>query len=135
MSALDVLAIEDNPGDVRLIREALEEDERVRVRVAWDGAEALDMLQHESRPDLILLDINLPSVGGLELLARMREDPNLANIPVVVFTSSRLVEDVRDAEGSGAAMFVVKPFDVLEYLATLRRIRRRFVEEITPAGG
>lgn len=127
--SLDVLAIEDNPGDVRLIREALEEDDRVHVRVAWDGSEAMEMLLKERRPDLILLDINLPSIGGLELLTRLRQDPNLTDIPVVVFTSSRLVEDVREAEDHGAAMFIVKPFDVLEYLSTLRRIRRRFVDE------
>lgn len=125
---LDVLAVEDNPGDARLIREALEEDDRVKVRVAWNGTEGLALLEDGPPPDLILLDINLPGVGGLDLITRIRAMPELAKTPIVMFTSSQLIEDVRDAESRGADMFVVKPFDVLEYLSVLRRIRRRLIE-------
>lgn len=125
---LDVVAIEDNPGDARLIREALEEDDRVKVRVAWNGTEGLALLEEGPPPDLILLDINLPGVGGLEIVSRIRANPQLKDVPIVMFTSSQLLEDVRDAETRGADMFVVKPFDVLEYLSVLRRIRRRLVD-------
>jgi CheY-like chemotaxis protein len=124
----DVVAIEDNPGDARLIREALEEDERVKVRVAWNGTEGLALLEEGPPPNLILLDINLPGLSGLELVSRIRQMPELATVPIVMFSSSQLLEDVRDAETKGADMFVVKPFDVLEYLSVLRRIRRRLVD-------
>lgn len=126
---LDVLAVEDNPGDARLIREALEEDDRVKVRVAWNGSEGLALLEEGPPPDMILLDINLPGLGGLDLLSRIRAMPELERVPIVMFTSSQLIEDVRDAEARGADMFVVKPFDVLEYLSVLRRIRKRLIED------
>lgn len=126
---LRVVAIEDNLGDVRLIREALEEDGRVVVEVALDGRSGMDLVGNGDGCDLVLLDINLPGLSGLELVSWIRSSEGADRIPIVMFTSSNLVEDVREAERRGADMFVVKPFDVREYLSVLRQIRRRFLEE------
>lgn len=123
-----ILAIEDNPGDVHLIREALN-GRSVRIEVALDGNTGAAMLATGSRPDLVIMDINLPGLDGLQVLQRIRANPELKQLPVVMFTSSNMVEDVHAAERHGADMFLVKPFDVSEYLTMLRRIVDRFLPE------
>lgn len=122
----DVVAIEDNPGDAQLIREVFEEDERVRVRIAWNGTEGLALLEEQAAPDLVLLDISLPGLNGLDLVRAIREHEALERVPIVMFTGSQLIQDVRDAEVRGADRFVLKPFDVLEYLDALRGLRQEF---------
>lgn len=124
-----ILLVEDNPGDVRLVREALENQPRhSQLHVVADGIEALAFLRREGsqagtrRPDLILLDLNLPRMDGRELLAELKSDPELACIPVVVFTSSDADGDVERAYGLHANCYVPKPADLDRYLAAVRAI-------------
>lgn len=121
-TTMKLLLVEDNPGDVGLIREALSScAARVEVRVARDGIDALSQLDDKavgSRPDLILLDLSLPRMDGRELLGRLKSDPGLRNIPVVVFTSSNAPQDVARAYALHANCYLVKPPD----LAGLERV-------------
>lgn len=116
---MKLLLVEDNLGDVGLIREALASCEsRAEMSVARDGIEALRLLNRENgegesvRPDLILLDLNLPRMDGRELLARLKSDPELRKIPVVVFTSSNAPQDVARAYALHANCYLVKPPDL-----------------------
>ena len=102
---LDILIVEDNPGDVRLVREALKAcASSHRLQVARDGEEALAMLRRQpphqgsSRPNLVLLDLNLPRMDGRELLAQLKHDPELRRIPVVVLTTSGAERDVQSSQ-------------------------------------
>jgi chemotaxis family two-component system response regulator Rcp1 len=112
---VEVLIIEDNPGDVRLLEEAFRElNADVHIRVASDGAEGLEMaIEREAadglRPDLILLDLNLPKLNGHEVLARLKENPHTMRIPVIVFTSSRAESDIRRAYDAHANAYLKKP--------------------------
>lgn len=124
---VEILLVEDHPGDVRLVIEALREEKISNdVRVVSDGASALAYLRKEppydeaARPDLVLLDLHLPRMGGLELLAAMKADPALASIPVVVVTSSRSDADARRALELGAAGFVTKPFEFRQLAACIQ---------------
>ena len=98
---INILLVEDNPGDVRLTKEAFKEAKvKNNLHVAWDGVEAMDFLRHNGnfsdapRPDLILLDLNMPRKNGREVLAEIKKDPELMRIPVVVLTMSHAEEDI-----------------------------------------
>src|SRR5581483_856766 len=113
---LELLIIEDNPGDIRLLQEAfLELRANVNIQVAKDGAEGLELVlsaKHPKkgwRPDLILLDLNLPKVSGHDVLARIKNNPQSCAIPVIVLTSSRAESDVRRAYESHANAYLKKP--------------------------
>jgi CheY-like chemotaxis protein len=130
-SGLRILHVEDNIGDVRLIAEALREGGRKHeIAVASDGVEALDYLHrrgHYSRaptPDVILLDLNLPKRGGLEVLAEIKATPDLQNIPVVVFTSSSAPLDIDCAYRSHASCYVTKPADLGELFHVISVIEK-----------
>ena len=120
---IDILLVEDNPGDVRLTREALR-DARIhnRLFVARDGAEALDFLHRRGehagapRPDLILLDWNLPRKNGREVLEEIKTDPDLRRIPVVVLTTSQAEEDVLRAYDLHANCYIPKPVDLGRFM-------------------
>jgi chemotaxis family two-component system response regulator Rcp1 len=130
--AFDLLLVEDNPGDVRLVREALAGTEwRVELHVATDGEAAMAWLRGPRarpggarRPDLLLLDLNLPRRGGLEVLADIKADPALRRIPVVVLTSSAAEHDVAGAYDRFANCFVTKPLGLEEFVAAVRDIAR-----------
>ena len=111
-----ILLVEDSLGDVGLIREAFATCEaKVDIRVARDGMDALDKLDRGAfaeRPDLILLDLNLPRMDGRELLVRLKADPELRSIPVIVFTSSNAPRDVARAYALHANCYLVKPPDL-----------------------
>ena len=113
---MKLLLVEDNLGDVGLIREAFAScHAEVEIRVARDGVDALDKLDraaHADLPDLILLDLNLPRMDGRELLSRLKSDPELRAIPVVVFTSSSAPRDVERAYAMQANCYLVKPPDL-----------------------
>lgn len=122
---MSVLLVEDSPGDVRLTREAFREiDPDVQLHVATDGVEAMAFLHHlgdyagSPRPDLILLDLNLPRMNGLEVLARVKEDDTLKMIPVVILTTSEAEADIYQSYQCQANCFVRKPaqFDSFERL-------------------
>jgi chemotaxis family two-component system response regulator Rcp1 len=125
----DVLLVEDNPGDVRLIREVLAEaEERIDLDVAADGESALARLRGTGqrgvphRPDLLLLDLNLPRKGGLEVLAELKADPVLRRIPVIVLTSSAADHDVLGAYDRHANCFVTKPLQLEDFIQAVRGI-------------
>ena len=126
---VEILLVEDNPGDVDLTLEALEEAKlRNHVRVAKDGVEAMQFLRQEGRftdaprPDLILLDLNMPRKDGREVLAELKEDPDLKRIPVVVLTTSEAEQDVLDAYEHSANAYIVKPVDFDQFFATIKSL-------------
>ena len=126
---VDLLLVEDNPGDVRLAKEALKECKIDNtVYVAQDGIEALAFLRKEGehekapRPDLILLDLNLPRKSGREVLAEVKADPSLRRIPIVVMTVSRDEEDVLKAYNLHANCYITKPIDFGQFIRITRSI-------------
>lgn len=127
--AIEILLVEDNPADARLTREALEEHRVVNtIHTAQDGEEALGFLrregehEHAPRPDLIFLDLNLPKLSGHELLAMIKEDPGLREIPVVILTTSDTREDIRKSYELQASSFVTKPVDFETFMRAVRDV-------------
>ena len=122
LRAIEILMVEDNPGDVRLTREALKGGKVWnQLHVVEDGVAALDFLyrrapfQSAPRPDLILLDLNLPKMDGREVLSRIKSDDTLKTIPVVVLTTSQAEEDVVRAYRLNANCYVTKPVDLHQF--------------------
>lgn len=125
----EVLLVEDNPGDVRLTTEALKEGRVLnQVHVVGDGVEALKFLRREEpytdavKPDLILLDLNLPRMSGREVLAEIKAEENLKRIPVVVLTTSQAEEDVLRSYDLHANCYVTKPVDLEQFLEVVKFI-------------
>jgi len=136
--AIEILMVEDNPGDVRLTREALKGGKVwTRVNVVEDGVAALDYLYrrppHEAahRPDLILLDLNLPRMDGREVLATIKSDPSLKLIPVVVLTTSQAEEDVLRAYHLSANCYVTKPVDLHQFNHIVQSIEQFWLTVVT----
>jgi len=126
---VEILLVEDNPGDVRLTREALREGKvRNNLYVVSDGVEALEFLRRQgqhidaARPDLILLDLNLPRKDGREVLQDIKSDPALRHIPVVVLTSSQADQDIIRAYDLHANCYVTKPVDFEQFIHVVRTI-------------
>ena len=126
---LNILLIEDNPGDADLVAETLEQSRlRLDIAVAVDGAQALSRLLREppyedtARPDLILLDLNLPKVGGREVLALIKTEPELKEIPVVVLTSSDAEHDIVKSYQLGANCYVTKPVGLVAFQSIVQAI-------------
>ena len=138
---IEILLVEDNPGDVRLTREALNEGHvRNNLTVAKDGAEALAMARHEPpydaapRPDLILLDLNLPRLDGRQVLAEMKADPELRRIPVVVLTTSKAEEDVLRSYDLHANSYITKPVDFDQFIKVVQSIEEFWLTIVTLPG-
>ncbi len=115
---VQILLVEDNPADARLTQEAIRDTEyRYQLHLAEDGEEAMEFLHQEGefadvpRPDLILLDLNLPGMDGREVLAEIKSDDNLGSIPVVVLTTSTAQQDLLYSYGLRANSYVNKPID------------------------
>ena len=126
---IEILLVEDNPGDVRLTVEALKEGKlRNHMSVAADGEEALAFLRRENghaaapRPDLVLLDLNLPRKDGREVLAEMKEDPDLRRIPVVILTTSKAEEDIARTYDLHANCYITKPVDLDQFITVVKSI-------------
>lgn len=126
---VEILLVEDNPGDVRLTIEALKEGKvRNNLSVVKDGVEALAFLRREgpfagaTRPDLILLDLNLPKKDGREVLAEIKEDGALRRIPVVVLTTSKAEEDILRTYDLHANCYITKPVDLEQFISVVRSI-------------
>ncbi len=124
---IEILLIEDNPGDVRLTEEALKEGKVTNnLIVAKDGEEALDCLYRRRkfancpRPDLILLDLNLPKKDGREVLETIKTDDNLKQIPVIILTTSKAEEDILRSYQHHANCYITKPIDIDEFLRVVR---------------
>ena len=126
---VEILLIEDNPGDARLVLEALR-DAKVHNHLTWvaDGEEALALLRREGkyatalRPDLILLDLNLPRKDGRELLAEIKADDKLKRVPVVVLTTSQAEEDILKAYNLNANCYITKPVDLDQFIKVVKSI-------------
>jgi CheY-like chemotaxis protein len=132
--AIEVLLVEDDPGDVLLIQEAFADNKvRNRLHSVSDGVDALRFLRREGeyadapRPDLILLDLNLPRKDGREVLAEVKTDERLRQIPVVVLTTSKLEEDVLRSYQLHANAYVTKPVDFDRFSEVVRQIDEFFV--------
>lgn len=126
---IDILLVEDNPGDVRLTREALKEGKVLNtLNVVGDGIEALAFLRHEGpyakmpHPDIILLDLNLPRMDGRELLEKIKSDPNLLRIPVVILTTSKTEEDIITSYNLHANCFIAKPVDLDQFITVIKSV-------------
>ena len=126
---IEILLVEDNPGDVRLTREALKEGKvRNNLSVASDGVEALAFVRREGKfaeapkPDVILLDLNLPKKGGREVLAELKADPDLRRIPVVVLTTSQAEEDILRTYDLHANCYITKPVDFDKFITVVRSL-------------
>lgn len=139
--SVEILLVEDNPGDARLTVEAMREAKlRNRMQVVEDGVEAMAFLRRQGRyaeaprPDLILLDLNLPRKDGREVLAEVKSDPDLRRIPVVVLTTSRAEEDVLRAYDLHANCYVTKPVDLAQFMKIVSQIDEFWVKVVTLPG-
>jgi two-component system, response regulator len=128
---VEILLVEDNPSDVQLTLHALERNHLAnRIHVVRDGAEALDYLfstgpyaeRSQRNPRVVLLDLKLPLIDGLEVLRRMKEDPRTRTIPVVVLTSSREERDIVDSYQLGVNSYIVKPVDFEQFTESVRQL-------------
>lgn len=126
---VEVLLVEDSPADARLAREALEEGSvPKRITVVSDGAEAIEYVRKRGnfhsapRPDLVLLDLNLPKRDGLEVLREIKGDPELRSITVIVLTTSQFPKDVNTAYELSANCYIVKPVELEEFYQAMRGI-------------
>ncbi|MEU0004251.1 response regulator [Streptomyces sp. NPDC006314] len=131
---IEVLLVEDDPGDELMTREAFEDNKIGNtLHVVRDGEEALDFLYRRGAyaqaptPDLILLDLNLPKYDGRQVLERIKSDPDLAHIPVVVLTTSSAEEDILRSYRLHANAYVTKPVDLDQFIAAVRQIDEFFV--------
>jgi CheY-like chemotaxis protein len=129
-----ILLVEDDPGDVLLVREALAEQKVAnQLSVVSDGVMAMEYMRGEGdyagtdRPELVILDLNLPRKSGNEVLAELKSDPELAMIPVVVLTTSKTEEDVVRAYQQHANAFITKPLDFERFKAIVHQIDDFFV--------
>mgnify|MGYP000735857053 CR=1 FL=1 len=138
---IHILLVEDNAGDVRLTREALKEGKVGNsLTVAPDGVEALAILRQEgryageTRPDLILLDLNLPRLDGREVLERIKADEVLRRIPVVVLTTSKAEEDILRSYNLHANCFIAKPVEFESFVGVVRTIDEFWLAVVTLPG-
>lgn len=134
---IEILYVEDNPGDVDLVQEALRGVKVLnRLHIARDGEEALAFLRRKGpfsekpRPDLILLDLNLPKRGGLEVLSEIKQDPDLKRIPVVILSSSGDVKDVTKGYALHANCYVMKSAELDGFLDVVRQIEGFWLEVV-----
>jgi len=126
---VNILLVEDNPGDARLAQEALKEN-KVANTLHWvdDGVKALEFLHQQGpyadapRPDVILLDLNLPRKDGREVLAEIKDDPELKRIPVVVLTVSQAEEDILRTYNLHANCYITKPLDLDRFLEVVQQV-------------
>jgi len=129
MRPIEILLIEDNPGDVRLTTEVLKDSKIInKLNVVEDGEEVLAYLRKEgkyknkTRPDLILLDLNLPKKNGKEVLAEIKGDKSFKRIPVVVLTISQAYEDIMRIYDLHANCYITKPVDIDQFIKVVRSI-------------
>ncbi len=122
---IEILLVEDNPGDIELTKEAfLEGKIRNNITVMRDGVEAFDYLKNQqaARPDLILLDLNLPRMNGLELLEKIKDDIELRVIPVCILTTSQDEADIAKSYRSHANCYIAKPVDFDKFMQVVRSL-------------
>jgi CheY-like chemotaxis protein len=137
VNPIELLLVEDDPGDVLMTREALGDSKLINnLNVVDNGEQALDYLRRQGpyaeapRPDLILLDLNLPRLDGREVLSTIKDDPELRTIPVVVLTTSDAEEDVLRSYQLHANAYVTKPVDFDGFIEAIRQIDHFFVSVV-----
>jgi two-component system response regulator len=142
MRPIEILLVEDSPTDVLLAREALEYSKLLNnLHVVSDGVQAMDFLRREGeysqapRPDLVLLDLNLPRKDGREVLAEIKADETLKLIPVVILTTSHDEKDVAAAYGSYANCYITKPVDFNQFVEVIKSIENFWLMVVTLPGG
>lgn len=135
---VEVLLVEDNPGDVRLTQEAFKDGRLlVNIHVAVDGVEAMDFLNRRGkfanapRPELILLDLNLPRKNGREVLSEIKADPELKRVPVIIMTTSKAEQDIHRAYNLNANCYIAKPVELDEFLNVVRSIEDFWLSIVT----
>ena len=133
----EILVVDDNPGDVRLTAEAIKDiKSRNRVHTVKDGREAITFLRrkgkhaHAPRPDLILLDLNMPRMDGMQVLAEIKKDSTLMSIPVVILTGSRDVEDIAQSYSLNANCYVTKPIDLEQFITMVKSITSFWLKRV-----
>ena len=138
MKPIHILLVEDNEGDIFLVTEALEEGKIVnKISVTKDGKDAIDFLekkgkyQNAERPDLILLDINLPKKNGFEVLEHIKSQKNLKQIPVIMLTTSSSEKDISMSYKNHANCFITKPVDVENFLKVVYSIENFWISIVT----
>ena len=139
--AIEILLVEDDPGDELITREAFEHNKlKNNLHVAQDGEEGLDFLYQRGqygdapRPDLILLDLNLPKYDGRQLLEKVKSDPELSRIPIVVLTTSSAEEDILRSYELHANAYVTKPVDLDQFINAVRQIDEFFIQVVRLPG-
>jgi two-component system response regulator len=137
LQPIEVLLVEDDPGDELMTREAFDGHKiSNRLHIVRDGEEALDFLFHRGehrrapKVDLILLDLNLPKYDGRQVLERIRADPDLTHVPVVILTTSSSEEDILRSYKLHANAYVTKPVDVNDFIAAVRQIDEFFLSVV-----
>jgi two-component system response regulator len=137
LQPVEVLLVEDDPGDELMTREAFEDNKIGNtLHVAHDGEEALDFLYHRGAHadapsvDLILLDLNLPKYDGRQVLEKIKSDPELTHVPVVILTTSASEEDILRSYKLHANAYVTKPVDVNQFIAAVRQIDDFFLSVV-----
>jgi two-component system response regulator len=135
---IEILLVEDNPGDVRLTKEALVDGKVINnLSVVIDGQEAMDFLRKKGkyakaiRPDLILLDLNLPKKDGREVLQEVKSDPKLKKIPIVVLTTSQAELDVMTSYEHHANCYITKPVDFGQFIKVVRSVENFWFSIVT----
>ncbi len=126
---VEILLVEDSPGDIRLTIEALKDSKILNtLHVAKNGVEAMAYLrqeggyEHSSRPDLVMLDLNLPMKNGMEVLAEIKEDPTLQRIPVVILSMSGAEKDILKSYKLHANCYIQKPVDLMQFMEVVKSI-------------
>ena len=138
MKSIHILLVEDNEGDIFLVTEALEEGKIInKISVAKDGKEAIDFVekkgkyQNAERPDLILLDVNLPKKNGHEVLEHIKSQKNLKQIPVIMLTTSSAEKDISMSYKNHANCYITKPVDVENFLKVVHSIENFWISIVT----
>lgn len=143
MKSIEILLVEDNPGDVDLAREALQNSKvRNTLHVVGDGEAAMAFLRQQDkyagtpRPDLVLLDLNLPKKDGREVLAEVKADADLKRIPVVILTTSKAEEDILVSYNLHANCFITKPIDFNQFIKVVQAIEEFWftIVKLPPSG-
>jgi len=135
---IEILLVEDSPGDVRLTKEALKEGKVTNnLHVVMDGERALQFLRRQfeyadaPRPDLVLLDLNLPKLDGREVLQEIKQDSNLHKIPVVVLTTSKAEEDICRSYALNCNCYIQKPLDLDQFLEAVKSLQEFWMTVVT----
>jgi CheY-like chemotaxis protein len=140
-SAVEILLVEDNPADARLVKEAFKHSKiKTKIYVAEDGFEAMKFLKNEeryaeeSKPDIILLDLNLPRKDGREVLKEIKEDEYLKLIPVVILTTSLAKEDIINTYKNNANCYITKPVDLDQFISVIKSIHDFWLSKVELPG-